>query len=73
MRAYLLELRPGRFAQALLAGRGVGDDPAVDRGLERSELLDQRCHPSSYSSWRRIQSCQSAPSSRPFGARSRIG
>jgi hypothetical protein len=27
----------------------------------------------SYSSWRRIQTCHSSPSSRPFSARSRIG
>jgi hypothetical protein len=29
-------------------------------------------HSLSYSSWRRIQSCGESPSSRPFGARSRI-
>jgi hypothetical protein len=33
----------------------------------------RRRHGLLYSSWRRIQTCHASPSSRPFGARSRIG
>jgi FAD/FMN-containing dehydrogenase len=36
-------------------------------------LADGTRHRLSYSSWRRIQSWNPSPSSRPFGARSRIG
>ena len=52
-----------------------GDDP--DGFIPHVGLLfpcvSSWCHLLSYSSWRRIQSCHPSSSSRPFGARSRIG
>jgi NAD(P)-dependent dehydrogenase (short-subunit alcohol dehydrogenase family) len=44
--------------------------------MRRAQLPHLGHHPRgrlSYSSWRRIQSWNPSPSSRPFGARSRIG
>jgi hypothetical protein len=44
------------------------------RAPRRARLLPRPgAMPYRYSSWRRIQVCHASPSSRPFGARSRIG
>jgi hypothetical protein len=55
-----------RLTRACRTNRcGAADDGQV--------ATDRACHSPSYSSCRRIQSCQASPSSRPLGAWSRIG
>ena len=49
------------------------DELREESALERDTIGGVSGHQTlSYSSWRRSQSCHASPSSRPFGARSRI-